>query len=169
MRKRKLTQKQLDKKVLMFSYGSNMHQPRLEERVGPVKCKGAYTLEGFKLTFDTCSRNCSFANVDVVEGETCEGVVYELTYGQLRILDHYEGLYERRFVTYGASQRKLHYYISDYYRVRRSFPCLTMEYYALLMLGCTEHKLRKSLTIISQLKPCAKVIVWEGHEFFPED
>lgn len=150
LRKKKLTKEQLQQKVLYFAYGSNMHQPRLEQRVGDVKLIATYELHNHKLTFDAGSQ-CSYANVKECEGETCEGVIFEMTYRQLLILDRYEGLYERRKVLY--SERRLHFYVCDYYRYERRQPSLTMEYYALLMLGCTEHNLKKSYVIVERFKP----------------
>lgn len=162
---RKLTKKQLAQKVLYFAYGSNMHQPRLEERVGEVKCLGPYTLQEYKLTFDVGSYSGCFANVERVDGESCEGVIYELTYGQLRMLDHYEGLYTREYAMYEG--RKLHFYISCHKARGRTL--LSMEYYALLMLGATEHKLEKSLEIVKQYKPSAKLVVWERLRIYASD
>lgn len=146
-RKKKLTKAQLEQKVLYFAYGSNMHQPRLEQRVGSVKLIETYSLQNYKLIFDT-GFDCSFANVKPCEGETCEGVIYEMTYRQLLMLDKFEGLYERVKIMYG--ERRLHFYVSEL-RYERRQPSLTMEYYALLMLGCVEHNLNKSKTIVQTL------------------
>lgn len=164
--KRRLTQKQLDKKVLYFAYGSNMHQPRLESRVGPVRLVKSFALPDYRLSFDVGGG--SFANVTSVEDETCEGVIYELTYGQLRMLDQFEGLYDREFYQYG--RRKLHYYIGKRYALsRHGWVDISLEYYSLLMLGCIEHKLKKSLAIVSQLKPSPKRVVWERLCIYKEE
>lgn len=163
-KKKKLSKEQLDQKVLYFAYGSNMHQPRLEQRVGPVKFIATYSLPGYQLTFDTGMTSCTFANVKECEKETCEGVIFEMTYRQLLVLDQYECLYRRFKVMYG--ERRLHLYISDYWRNERIVPHLTIEYYALLMLGCTEHNLRKSHSIIEKFKPSVGHVVITGQVFF---
>lgn len=163
--KRKLTRRQLDQKVLYFAYGSNMHQPRLEARVGKVKLLGKHDLLGFKLTFDA-GYGVSFANVGAAPEDFCQGLVYEMTYGQLRVLDKYEGLYERLQVMRG--KRKLHYYICERMRRHNAPVEMTMEYYSVLMLGCTEHKLKKSLEIVSQHKPDPRRIDWDMACFYAE-
>ncbi len=167
LKKRKLTQEELDQKVLYFAYGSNMHQPRLEQRVGKVKCIGTYKLPGYKLTFDVGTKFDCFANVDREDGETCEGVIYEMTYRQLRELDYYEGLYMRIKEEYEG--RKLHIYISDLYRNARGRETeLSMEYYAILMLGCKEHKLKKSLKIVEAMAPKPRIFAWKRETYYAE-
>ncbi len=161
--KRPLTKKQLDKKVLYFAYGSNMHQPRLEHRVGDVKCLGRFSLPDYKLVFDAGQYCGQFANVIESPGETCEGVIYEITYGQLRALDYHEGLYRREYVMRG--RRKLHFYISNY-RCKNGRTDISMEYYSLLMLGCVEYKLKQSLEIVKGLKPPVKRIIWERERIY---
>lgn len=163
-RNKKLTKEQLNQKVLYFAYGSNMHKPRLEERVGEVKFVATYQLPGYKLTFDAGNSGCTYANVKDSVGETCEGVIYEMTYRQLLILDSYEGLYERFKVMYG--ERRLHVYISERMRNERIVPHLTMEYYALLMLGCMEHCLNKSQAIVEKLKPTTTRRFTLEHTYF---
>ena len=143
----RLTPEQLAQKVLYFAYGSNMHQPRLEARVGRVECLGTYTLPGYKLTFDTGNDWQSFANVKQSAKKTCEGVIYEMTYGQLCQLDWYEGLYERIKEDYKG--RRLHVYISNKYRNEECIPRITPDYRNALVLGCTKHNLHESLAIIN--------------------
>lgn len=146
MHRPRVSAKQLGQRVLYFAYGSNMHQPRLESRVGPVKCLGTYELPGYKLTFDTGNDFQNFANVKAQEGETCEGVIYEMSYKQLLQLDWYEGLYERVKETY--NDRKLHVYVSNKWRNDKSQPGITWDYRVVLMKGCATHNLQKSLQIV---------------------
>jgi hypothetical protein len=164
VQKKKLTRKQLDQKVLYFAYGSNMHQPRLEERVGRVNLIGPYVLQDYKLTFDTGNFVCSYANVDREEGETCEGVIYEMTYAQLRMLDRFEALYVRVKEEYNG--RSLHIYISDHYRQPEKPIDLTIEYHTLLLLGCRTHRLNKSLAIIQAIEPMPMEIYWKREMYF---
>lgn len=153
------TRSELAQRVLYFAYGSNMHQPRLVARVGEVICLGTYLLQDYKLTFDTGSPMCAFANVDQIPGEICEGVIYEMSYAQLLILDYYEGLYERVKEDYKG--RRLHIYISNRHRNRRMEPMLTKNYHKALVLGCTAHNLRRSLAIVEQYKPQPGIFNWK--------
>lgn len=81
--------------VLYFAYGSNMDQSRLERRVGRVVNLGKAELYDAELLFDVGVKQYSFANVGNKKGSTVEGVLYRLTTKQMRILDSYEGLYDR--------------------------------------------------------------------------
>ena len=160
--KRKLTQKQLDQSVLMFAFGSNMTKPRLAERIGRCEIVGTYELQDFKLTFDVGSHISSYANVRPCPGDWCEGVIYELTYGQLRILDRYEALYQREHVMYEG--RRLHFYRSHFRPNQWSH--LSREYYSLVKLGCLEHKLEKSLAILQEYESRPALIDWKRERLY---
>lgn len=149
LKKRKISAEELAFKVLYFAYGSNMFQERLENRVGNVTCLGAYTLPGYELTFDTGTYFECFANVKRSEKKSCQGVIYEMTYGQLLQLDWYEGLYVRIKETY--KERRLHLYISDKHRDEERVPEITQEYRTALIRGCMDHGLTKSLKIIQKI------------------
>lgn len=145
--RRKLSPEQLAQKVLYFAYGSNMFQDRLESRVGRVECLGAHTLKGYELTFDTGTQYECFANVKPSK-DSCEGVIYELTYEQLLQLDWYEGLYTRIKEEYKG--RRLHLYISEL-RNEKRVPKITQAYQSALLRGCLTHDLQKSLKIIQTI------------------
>jgi len=88
---------------LYFAYGSNMNQERLEGRVGPVIKIGKHVLRRWKLAFNCGYANNRFANIIMgAEGavEYVEGVLYELTPRQMRMLDNFEGypLYYQKMV-----------------------------------------------------------------------
>lgn len=76
--------------VLYFAYGSNMHQRRLEERVGEVEKLGKYILKDYTLDLRAGNKT-GVATVVSCWGDSVEGVLYKLTAKQLRTLDLYEG------------------------------------------------------------------------------
>lgn len=88
------------KKVLYFAYGSNMFSGRIEFRItNPIKA-GTHKLYGWKLKFNAESDYGCQSYANIVKGtktDFVEGVLYDLTHAQYRILDQFEGLYERMY------------------------------------------------------------------------
>lgn len=77
-----------------FAYGSNVLQERLEQRVGPVTFISLIRIAGYRLTFDAgACVNSVFANVKKTgyERDVVEGVIYQMTPEQEKILDLSEG------------------------------------------------------------------------------
>lgn len=147
-KKRKLSEDELNQRVLYFAYGSNMHKPRLEWRVGEVLTIGAYNLPNFALTFD-CGNPCNaFANIIHSEGNNVEGVIYEMSYRQLRLLDKYELFYSRQKDVY--NERKLHYYISIFRNTEPEFT-LDVKYWACIRKGCIANNLQRTLRMVDDL------------------
>lgn len=132
----------IKQKIIYFAYGSNMHLPRLEARVGSVKCLGTYTLKEFKLVFDCGNGTCNFANIIYDENSKVEGVLYELTTSQLLKLDFFEGLYKRySFVDFIKGKRKkIAVYVSSHRR-RELLYGVTQEYYDALYKGAINNNL----------------------------
>lgn len=146
----RITPELLAQKVLYFAYGSNMCKERLQARVGQVTCLGAHDLRGYKLTFDVGNYYECYANIKRDIAEYCQGVVYEMTYAQLRQLDWYEGLYDRVKEKYKG--RILHLYISkECYRDEQRPPEITRDYQAALVRGCMVHDLYKTLALVQQI------------------
>ena len=88
------------KKVLYFSFGSNMYSGRIEFRLAnPIKVR-TYKLKGWKLMFNAESEYGCQCYANIVRGaktDFVEGVLYDLTHAQYRVLDMHEGLYERQY------------------------------------------------------------------------
>lgn len=154
-----------NQKVLYFAYGSNLSVERLVKRVGKVKHCGTFKISDHKLCFNTGTQFTSFANIMYSEGDVIEGVIYEMTYGQLRLLDKYEGLYERLFIELDEGRfkgRKLHIYKSYYERPEFIRP-ITKEYYDAIFKGA---ELNKLTTVIDFMENHAKAkIESEEHKY----
>jgi len=138
--------KAFEQKVLMFAYGSNLLIERLEHRVGKVINLGAYDLKGYELIFDCCTATDTYANLKAKEDSYVEGVIYELTYRQLKMLDQYEGLYERytRILEepIELKGRKLHFYISPFRSKEFSTP-IDKFYFNAIYDGAKANNLEK--------------------------
>jgi len=145
--KKKLTKADLEQKVLYFCYGSNMNQKRIEARVGPVTFVTTYNLEGYALVFNAGEYN-NFANIIQSKNDYCEGVIYEMTYEQLRKLDMFEGLYKR--IKFKYKDRLLHTYVAFF--CSNSIPKITEEYLDHIEKGCIKHNLLKSLEIVRAIQ-----------------
>lgn len=89
--KKKFKEMMQGKDVLYFAYGSNMHQRRLEERVGQVEKVGKYILKDYALDL-RAGHKSGVATVISCWGDSVEGVLYKLTAKQLKTLDLYEGV-----------------------------------------------------------------------------
>lgn len=145
--KKKISQELLESKILYFAYGSNLMIERLEHRVGKVIKISNYELKDYRLVFDCGMDFGNFANIIESEGSVVYGVIYEMTYKQLKMLDRYELLYNRiKFELKSANEllngRKLHVYISPM-RHRFSGITLTDIYYKALLVGSHRHGLER--------------------------
>ncbi|MGJ5619541.1 gamma-glutamylcyclotransferase family protein [Sulfitobacter sp. MF3-043] len=82
----------ISKKILYFSYGSNMSKSQIEERVGDVDFIGKGTLNGHDMVF---SRKGSYrpgavASVHRAPGSSVHGVIYSMSNSQLDRMDEIE-------------------------------------------------------------------------------
>jgi gamma-glutamylcyclotransferase (GGCT)/AIG2-like uncharacterized protein YtfP len=79
--------------IKYFAYGSNMDISRLSTRgVNPItRSKG--TLKNWKLKFNkkASAGDWSFANIEPSEGDSVEGLVFDIKEGDLKLLDKFEG------------------------------------------------------------------------------
>jgi len=89
--------------TLYFAYGSNLNQEDLDawcklkncsridlETKKPIRA----ILNGYELAFDYCSssRNCGVADVKVAPGKHVEGVLFEMTKGDMDSIKRKEGV-----------------------------------------------------------------------------
>ncbi len=94
--------------MLYFSYGSNLHIPRMRQR-----CPGAAPVErawlpNHKLVFRTRGGGSGVATVVPADGRRVPGGVWRITEADLEALDRYEGLpslYCREIVTVECERR----------------------------------------------------------------
>lgn len=89
-------------RVRYFSFGSNLLRQRLAWRIdqlGNVPQGESFTLHNYKLVFNAGVKFCKycFANIMFEQGAKVEGLLYDLNERQLRHLDMYEALYERKY------------------------------------------------------------------------
>ena len=95
------------KKVLYFAYGSNMLFERLNERVGflgEIKVVGTYKLYGWRLVLNCGEEQFTETYANIVranQNSYVEGVLYEISSRQFKLLDKYEGLYVREIFQCG--------------------------------------------------------------------
>jgi hypothetical protein len=145
-------------KKLYFAYGSNMNQKRLEARVGKVTKVGVITLPHWKLEFNCGPHDKRFANITMTATspeQYVEGVVYELTSKQMKILDHFEGypfFYQK--IAFPKADGKTVYAYACFNPNYRPLPKIKsdLEYMQHLLIGCTENKLVKTLRRLEYLR-----------------
>jgi gamma-glutamylcyclotransferase len=79
--------------MLYFAYGSNMNWQQMKERCTSARFVNIACLPEYKLAFTRKSdkRGCGVADVVCEPGQKVWGVVYELSQGDLRKLDRFEG------------------------------------------------------------------------------
>jgi len=99
-------------KVYYFAYGSNMLRSRIEERIGKVRFIGVDSITEWKLSFSS-GYSSSTLNIEYSKPDYVQGVVYEITLGQLKKLDYFEGcpLLYQRFLDESALGNRVWIYI----------------------------------------------------------
>jgi len=81
-----------------FAYGSNMTTSRLENRVGGVVDLGVFVLDDYDFNFNQIADDGSgYATIAAKKGAIVEGVLYELSNEQMKVLDRYEGTSTRDY------------------------------------------------------------------------
>jgi gamma-glutamylcyclotransferase (GGCT)/AIG2-like uncharacterized protein YtfP len=90
--------------IKYFSYGSNMseHRMKVERKINFISRKFAI-LENYKLIFNKVSKNniyIGYANIIESKGDFVEGVLYEISDSDLKIINKFEGF-------------PIHYYKTD--------------------------------------------------------
>lgn len=129
---------------LYFAYGSNLHSPRLVERVGQVQHEGAAKLAGVRLSFRKRGRDGSGkACFEAAAGESLWGALYRLSPSQFAVLDGFEPDYRRITVSLtnprgqalGAETYQAEAFTDD--------PIPYDWYLALMRRGACEHALPK--------------------------
>lgn len=86
-------------KVKYFAYGSNLSIERLRNRLAtnknPILQGQKYILENYKLVFNVGFT--SFANIVPSQGDIVEGILYDITPEQFKVLDGIELFYIRSY------------------------------------------------------------------------
>lgn len=142
------------KKVLLFSYGSNMFEKRLKERVPSATFYSVGYLCGYRLTWDKISKDGSgkcdaeyTGNLD----DIVWGVLYEIDCGEERNLDKAEGLgsgYNKKNVDVTSStdgEDSDPVKASMYYATEKDSALRPYNWYkAFVVCGAIEHRLPSS-------------------------
>ena len=78
--------------LFYFAFGSNMDPKRFGDRVGPWKSTQKARLDGYRLRFarELRSEGGGGAVVDVTDGESVDGVLFEITEEQMAAMDREE-------------------------------------------------------------------------------
>lgn len=105
-----------------FAYGSNLDVSQMKERCPEAEPVGTARLSDHALAFGGHSPNWDGSPATVVPDQDSEvpGLVYELSFDEIRVLDYYEGhpvRYERRLEPVDhhdeAATREAHVYIKE--------------------------------------------------------
>jgi len=126
-----------------FAYGSNLDPEQMEERCPEAEPFGPAFLPGHALAFGGHSPHWEGAPATVIreKGRRVPGLLYELPYREIRVLDHFEGhpvRYERRekrVVEPGDVERTAQVYVKD---LDGNFAEPPEEYLAVLREGYRE-------------------------------
>lgn len=107
-----------------FAYGSNISINRMvnERKINYISRELAI-LENYKLVFNKISKKnnkLGFANIIESDGDFVEGVLYELNYNDLNIIDKFEG----------ANTNPKHYYQKIITVINNNIPVQAITYIA---------------------------------------
>ena len=126
---------------LYFAYGSNLHAPRMRERVPSAIALGAHRLRGFQIHLDKPSQDGSAkANLRARADAWAWGVVYRLDAADWAKLDACEPGYTRQRVRVqaGEIEREAETYVA---LARSPEPVAFTWYKRLIVEGAREHRL----------------------------
>jgi gamma-glutamylcyclotransferase len=120
-----------------FAYGSNMNWPQMQRRCPSARfvCVGRLIDYHFGITHHSRSRDCGTANVCPAPGEEVWGVVYDVSDGDLALLDGFEDGYRREtLLVHGAGRQPLAalVYVAE---LERGVPLPSAEYKGLIVAG----------------------------------
>lgn len=127
--------------VKYFAYGSNIDIERLRFRVEthlePLRAGTPYTLQNYKLIFNAGAMfgaHC-YANIIPQQGESVEGILYDMTPEQFDSLDRYEALYNKYFFSIDNTTLGCVYIAKKEHTERRPKKP-TLEYLNIIIDGC---------------------------------
>lgn len=132
---------------LYFAYGSNLSRARLAERVASVRVVGPARLPGWRLTCDKLGRDGSGkANIVTAVASEVWGAVYRIDPDDWRVLDRFEGGYERLLVRVhpqaGVPSQDRFLEVQTYASTRLTDDPVPFDWYKRLLLeGASEHGL----------------------------
>ncbi len=143
--------------IKYWAFGSNLLRQRLAFRVdhlAPVNYGTPFTLLNYKLAFNCCASRFvknTFANIIYDQGASVEGVLYDLTERQLRCLDMYEALYERKYFRINDTTIGCTYVaLPDCVTMLKKKPAL--DYLNIILDGCKEAGLVRTYNELLEYK-----------------
>lgn len=132
-------------KLYYFAYGSNMSVVQLFSRIGTVKEIGKKVLHGYRIRFNCgLSKKRCFANIE--EGSIKDfvvGVLYEISYEQLNILNLYEAFYDNIF--FKEEDKFIVSYISKKETTLKNDGNITDEYKHIIKQTCLKRSILSTL------------------------
>ena len=129
------------KKVLYFAYGSNLSTERMDGRLYHYKKMENYKLPHHTLKFNA-GRETAFANVEDSLDNYVWGVLYEISFKDLKRLDVYEGHpfhYKRTSFFDSDYEKPIYYYKATEEYKTLAFP--NIKYLRWIEKGLLEHGL----------------------------
>ena len=98
-------------RVMYFGYGSNLSYDQIKRRCPSAEPVKAFGVEGWRLEFHS-----GFANISREPKSTCYGAIYTMTEDDARVMDGFEGLYDRLWLDIGGVGRVLTYQMRPAHR-----------------------------------------------------
>jgi len=134
-------------RIYYFAYGSNLHPPRLAERVPSSRLHGLARLRGHRLVFHKrggdgsgkCNVHSTGRHQDIVHG-----AVFSMARAEVRLLDRVEGVghgYWRvaRPLSVGGRPIRVFYYLAQADFIQEDLPPFDW-YHALVLAGARGHR-----------------------------
>ena len=145
--------------MLYFAYGSNMERVQMKRLCPKARFVAAAVLPDHELVFSGSSRmwGGGIANIRDVPGKKVEGVVWEISEAERKVLDEYEG-YPDLYVTKGVqvlitSGKALTAFAYVMANPAREMPPSKL-YKRLLISGAEEHGLsEKYIAYLESIRP----------------
>lgn len=132
-------------KLKYFAFGSNILFEQMKwriETIDKIERGTLYILNDYKLVFNVGYGTMShrFANIVPESGAKVEGLLYDLTYDQLRRMDLYEALYKRCYFRIDDKTIACAY-VGNYFSIMRKPGKPTLNYLNTILDGCREAEL----------------------------
>lgn len=128
-----------------FAYGSNMDPVQMRERAPGSRALGAARLVGWRLTFtrDSPGWGGGVGHIEPDSGDEVWGVLWDVTEGDLKALDDYEGVDVGAYVRDRLAVEHDGEYLEAivYLAVPRGFKPPSKRYIAALVRGAEAHAL----------------------------
>jgi gamma-glutamylcyclotransferase len=143
--------------VYYFAYGSNLHWPQMQLRCPSSRFICAARLPGYQfgITRHSRLRDCGTANVFPATGKEVWGAVYDVSDGDLKVMDDFEDGYRREILSVepiGDNRQPIDVlvYVAE---IENHVPLPSAEYKRLILQGAKHWQLPASyLAILEGIK-----------------